>query len=56
MGYYNDGQMYGTSGNTGAAGSNRFYTISRTNGEATLLGDMNGYKDFFSLVSGKGGL
>jgi hypothetical protein len=45
MGYYNDGQMYGTSGNTGAAGSNRFYTISRTNGEATLLGDMNGYKD-----------
>lgn len=45
MGYGNDGTMYGTSGNTSSPGKNAFYTISKSNGAASFLGDMNGALD-----------
>ncbi|MCB9252632.1 MAG: T9SS type A sorting domain-containing protein [Flavobacteriales bacterium] len=45
MGYYNDGHMYGTSGNSGNSGQNKFYQVSRTNGMTTYIGDMGGYQD-----------
>ncbi|MCB9252629.1 MAG: carboxypeptidase regulatory-like domain-containing protein [Flavobacteriales bacterium] len=38
MGYYNDGEIYGTTGKVSAATDNTFYEISKVNGDVTQIG------------------